>query len=147
MTWFSARVARRAWYILAALFAMEMVGLFIIAPYWNGGLERAEVNALACFVGGIGLVFFLLAVTQPGKRLSTTMNRYMFALLGGMSFNIVTMYVLWATGLPVMNGTIHRGLMGENYWLGPAVLAYAVVVWLAYRASLSKELKVGSITK
>lgn len=143
----SAKVARRAWYILGALFAMETVGLFIIAPYWNGGLERPEVNGLACFVGGIGTVFFLLAVTQPGTRLSTTVNRYMFALLGGMSFNIISTYSLWAMGLPVMNGTIKRGLMGENYWLGPAVLAYAVVIWLAYRASLSKEVKVGSTTK
>lgn len=147
MTWFSAKGARRAWYILAALFAMETVGLFMIAPYWNGGLERAEVNGLACFVGGIGMVFFLLAVTQPGKRFSTTVNRYMFALLGGMSFNIISTYALWAMGLPVMNGTIKRGLMGENYWLGPAVLAYAIVVWLAYRASLAKELKISSITK
>jgi hypothetical protein len=135
----SRKVARRVWYVLCTLFTVETVGMFTIAPYWNGGAIVGEIHALACFVAGAGVTFLLLGMTQPGAGLSTKVNRYLFALMGGLAFNVLVTWGLWAVGYPIVNGTIRRGLMGENYWLGPGILAYAVIVWLVYRSALAKE--------
>ncbi|WP_184108042.1 hypothetical protein [Paraburkholderia fungorum] len=59
--------------------------------------------------------------------------------MGRRACTEVVTWALWAAGYPIVNGTIQRGLMGQNYWLGPVILAYAVVVWLMYRAALAKE--------
>lgn len=135
----SRQVARRIWYALSVLLIAETAGLFIIAPYWNGGALAGEIHALACLAGGAGVTFLLLAITEPGTAFSTRVNRYLFAILGGLACNVVLTWGLWAIGFPITNGTVRRGLMAENYWLGPAVLAYAVIVWLVYRAGLAKE--------
>jgi len=135
----SKQVARKIWYALCVLFIAETVGLFVIAPSWNGGALAGEIHALACLAAGAGVTFLLLAITEPGTALSKRVNRYLFAILGGVAGNVILTWGLWAIGFPIMNGTVQRGLMAENYWLGPAVLAYTVVVWLVYRAGLAKE--------
>ncbi|MFC0698275.1 hypothetical protein [Paraburkholderia humisilvae] len=119
----------------------ETVGMLTLAPYWNGGASVGEFHALALFIAAAGVMFLLLASTEPGTALSTRVNRYMFALMGGVAFNVVATWGLWAIGYPMVNGTIQRGLMAENYWLGPVILAYAVVVWMVYRHALAKETK------
>jgi hypothetical protein len=81
----------------------------------------------------------LLAMTEPGTAFSTQANRYLFAVMGGLAFNAVAAWALWAVGYPLINGMVRRGLMASNYWLGPAILAYAVVLWLFYRGALAKE--------
>lgn len=118
---------------------VEAGGLFVIAPYWNGGTIVGGIHALACLIAGAGITFLLLATTEPGTTFSTRANRYLFAIMGGTAFNLVVTWGLWAVGFPIANWTVRRGLMAENYWLGPAVLAYAVIVWLIYRAGLNKE--------
>ncbi len=135
----SAKTARRTWYALSGLCFLEMAGLMTIAPSWDGGAMLGEIHALAFVVAGLGVMFMLLAVTVPGTTLSTKLNRYLFAVTGGLAFNVVVTWGLWAAGYPVTNGTIRRGLMGSNYWLGPAILAYSVIAWLFYRGSLAKE--------
>jgi hypothetical protein len=135
----SKHIARRIWCALCALFLAETGGLFAVAPYWNGGAIVGEIHALACFVAGAGIAFLLLAITEPGAVFSTRANRYLFAVMGGLAFNVVVTWGLWAVGYPMTNGTVRRGLMAENYWLGPVILAYTVVVWLFYRGGLAKE--------
>ncbi|WP_321809043.1 hypothetical protein [Burkholderia sp. BCC1993] len=129
----------RLWYGLSFVCAMEGFGLLAIAPYWRGGAIIGEINALAMFVFGVASLFFLLGRCEPGKTLGTQGLRYLFALLGGTAVNVVLTWGLWAIGFPIVNGTIRRGLMGANYWLGPAILAYAVLVWLFYRGALRRE--------
>ncbi|KUZ76879.1 hypothetical protein [Burkholderia ubonensis] len=131
--------AGRIWYGLSCVCAIEGLGLLAIAPYWRGGTILGEVNGLAMFVFGVATLFFLLGRCEPGKTLATQGLRYLFALLGGTATNVVLTWGLWSIHFPIVNGTIQRGLMGENYWLGPAILAYAVVVWLFYRSSLNRE--------
>jgi len=135
----SKKTARLIWHALAVVFMVETVGLFTIAPYWNGGAIVGEIHGLACFVAGAGVMFLLLATTEPGSAFSTKANRYMFALMGGLAFDVIVTWGLWAIGYPIVNGTVRRGLMAENYWLGPVILAYAVVVWMAYRHAVAKE--------
>jgi hypothetical protein len=135
----SKTTARRLWYALCVLFMVESAGLFTIAPYWSGGAIVGKIHALACFVSGAGVTFLLLAMNDPGRALLTRANRYLFAVMGGLAFNVVVTWGLWAVGYPMVNGTVRLGLMAENYWLGPVILAYAVVVWLAYRRAISKE--------
>lgn len=139
MKFLSKQVARKIWYALCALSIAETVGLFMIAPHWYGGAIAGEIHALACLAAGAGVTFLLLAITEPGTALSTRVNRCLFAIMGGLAANMILTWGLWAIGVPMINGTIQRGLMAENYWLGPAVLAYAVIVWLFYRAGLAKE--------
>ena len=100
---------------------------------------EGEINALAFFVVGIGVAFLLLARTQPGLTLGTQGLRYLFALIGGSATNVLLTWATWACGFAVSNGTIKRGIMGENYWLGPTMLAYAAIVWLVYRAGRRRE--------
>ncbi|MEB2558812.1 hypothetical protein [Burkholderia cenocepacia] len=98
-----------------------------------------EINDLATYVFGAATLFFLLGRCEPGKTLATQGMRYLFAFIGGTAANVVLTWGLWAIRFPIVNGTIQRGLMEENYWLGPTVLAYAVIVWLFYRRSLNRE--------
>ncbi|WP_423383564.1 hypothetical protein [Burkholderia sp. LMG 32019] len=98
-----------------------------------------EINALALFVVGGAVSFLLLARTTPASSLSTQFSRFMFALMGGTATYVVMTWGLWAVGVPIVTGTVKRGLMAENYWLGPAILAYTVVVWMAYRGALRRE--------
>ena len=135
----SRKTARNIWYALCVLCVAETAGLFMIAPHWNGGSLIGQIDALACVAAGASVTFLLLAITKPGTALSTRVNRYLFAILGGVAGNVILTWGLWAVGIPIMNGTVQRGLMAESYWLGPAVLAYVVIVWLVYRAGLAKE--------
>lgn len=135
----SKGTARRVWSVLVFLCAVETVGLFIIAPLWDGGARVGELYALGCVAAGVGVMFLLLAVTEPGTALSTRVNRYLFAVMGGLACNVIVTWGLWALEVPIKNGTVQRELMAENYWLGPAILAYAVIVWLVYRSGLAKE--------
>ncbi|WP_321935469.1 hypothetical protein [Paraburkholderia sp. J8-2] len=130
---------RRIWTALAAIFVIEAVGLLVIAPSWRGGSIRGSVNALAMMFVGAALAFLLLAITRSGNGIWTRASRYLFAVAGGFAADVVLTWGLWAAGFPIENGTVRRGLMPENYWLGPAMLAYAVVVWVVYRSSLSRE--------
>lgn len=139
MTLVSKNVARRVWYVLCGLCILEVIGLFAVAPYWNGGAVTGEVHALAIIIAGAGVAFLVLAKTDPGAALSTRVSRYTFALMSGLAFNVVVTWSLWAIGYPIVNETVRRGLMESNYWLGPAILAYSVIVWLSYRRSLAKE--------
>ncbi|MEX3555938.1 MAG: hypothetical protein VB131_04880 [Burkholderia gladioli] len=118
---------------------MEFAGLLAIAPHWRDGAIEGEVNALALFILGIAAAFFLLGRCVPGRTLATQWIRYLFALIGGTAANVILTWALWAIGLPIVNGTVQRGLMQEHYWLGPGILAYAVIVWLFYRSSLQRE--------
>jgi hypothetical protein len=102
----SKKAARRLWYALGALFLVETVGLFTIAPYWNRGALAGEIHGLACFAAGLGLTFLLLAITEPGSALSTRANRYLFAVMGGLAFEVVVTWGLWAIGYPIVNGTV-----------------------------------------
>ncbi|RQR65236.1 hypothetical protein [Burkholderia sp. Bp9015] len=131
--------ARQCWYAAFGLFLLEAIGLLTIAPAWKAGTMEGEINVLAFFVAGIGIAFLLLARTRPGSTLGTQGLRYLFALMGGSAANVLLTWATWACGFAVSNGTIKRGIMGENYWLGPTMLAYATIVWLAYRAGLRRE--------
>lgn len=135
----STKAARKVWSALFVLCVVETVGLFTIAPLWDGGVRIGELYALACFAAGVGVMSLLLSITEPGTAPSTRVSRYLFAFMGGLAFNVIVTWGLWALEVPIMNGTVRRGLMAENYWLGPAILAYAVWVWLVYRAGLAKE--------
>ncbi|MDF0506766.1 hypothetical protein POK33_39115 [Burkholderia cenocepacia] len=131
--------ATQRWYAVFALFLMEAIGLLAIAPVWKAGAMIGEINALAFFVFGVGVTFLLLARTRPGLTLGTQGLRYLFALVGGSGANVLLTWATWARGFSVSNGTIMKGLMAENYWLGPTMLAYATIVWLAYRIGLRRE--------
>lgn len=131
--------ARRIWYALSGLCVIEAAGIAILAPSWKGGTLIGEINALALFVVGGAVSFLLLARTTPASSLSTQFSRFMFALMGGTATYVVMTWGLWAVGVPIVTGTVKRGLMAENYWLGPAILAYTVVVWMAYRGALRRE--------
>lgn len=135
----SVRLSRRIWYGAGVLFALEAIGMFLIAPYWRGGAFRGELHALALFIVGGAVILFLLARTEPGTWFGTQVLRYLFALMGGTAANVILTWAFWAAKLPIMNGTIRLDLMAENYWLGPSILVYAVVVWLSYRGSLRRE--------
>ncbi|WP_175816928.1 hypothetical protein [Burkholderia diffusa] len=131
--------ARRIWYALSGLCVVEAAGMAILAPSWKGGTVIGEINALALFVAGGGVLFLLLARTTPAVSLSTQLMRLMFALMGGTATYVLLTWGLWAAGVPIVTGTVKRGLMAENYWLGPSILAYTVVVWMAYRGALRRE--------
>ncbi|WP_156908372.1 hypothetical protein [Burkholderia multivorans] len=118
---------------------MEAAGLLTIAPSWKGGTLEGEINALAFFVAGAATTFLLQARTRPGSSHVTQGLRYLFALMGGSAANLLLTWTAWASGFAVSNGTIKRRIMGENYWLGPTMLAYATILWLAYRAALHRE--------
>jgi len=137
----SNKVARRIWYSLCGFFMIETAGMFTIAPYWNGGAIEGDINALACLMAGGGVTCFLLASSEPGAAFLTRSSRYMFAFIAGLATNVISTWALWAIGYPIINGTIKRGLMAANYWLGPVILAYAVILWLVYRKGLEKEAK------
>ncbi|EDT05907.1 hypothetical protein BamIOP4010DRAFT_0644 [Burkholderia ambifaria IOP40-10] len=113
--------------------------MFLIEPYWQGGTIRGELHALALSIVGGAVMLLLLARTEPGAKFGTQFLRYLFALIGGTAANVILTWAFWALKLPIMNGTIRRDLMAENYWLGPSILVYAVVVWLSYRGSLRRE--------
>lgn len=133
------KLPRRLWFALTCLFAIEAFGLILIAPDWRGGAEQGGINALAMFLIGGAVAFLLLARTRPGAAFWTRASRYLFAFAGGMAANVVLTWGMWAAGFPIDNGTVRRGLMGENYWLGPVLIIYAVLVWLAYRTGLRRE--------
>lgn len=135
----SRKVARRIWYFLCGLCVVETVGMMTLAPGWDGGTIEGELNGLACFIGGAGVTFFLLGMSEPGTSFSTRLSRYMFALCGGLAADVIVTWGLWAIGYPIINGTIRRGLMAANYWLGPLILAYTVFVWLSYRKALARD--------
>ncbi|KWK06090.1 hypothetical protein WM11_11925 [Burkholderia ubonensis] len=131
--------ARQIWYFLAFVCLATFAVLIALAPQWRAGALNGELNALALFAMGIAAVFLSLARTEPGRTISTQCLRYLFALASGTAVNVVLTWGLWAIGFPITNGTVRSGLMERNYWLGPAILVYSVVVWLFYRASLRRD--------
>ncbi|TCG01063.1 hypothetical protein BZM26_09940 [Paraburkholderia strydomiana] len=135
----SAARWRRLWTVLAVICVIEAAGMFVIAPIWNGGSMVGEIHALAVFIASAGLSFFSLATTAPGAALWTHLSRFVFAAAVGLAFDVVVTWALWAVGFPIVNGTVRRGLMEESYWLGPVIMAYAVIMWLSYRRNLAKE--------
>jgi hypothetical protein len=139
----SPKVARRIWYFLCGLCVIETVGMLTLAPVWDAGTIEGELNGLACFIGGAAVTFFLLGMSEPGTSFSTRLSRYMFAVGGGLAANVIVTWGLWAVGYPIINGTVRRGLMAANYWLGPVILAYTVFVWLSYRKGLDRDSKAG----
>jgi hypothetical protein len=138
----SPKVARRIWYFLWGFCAIETVGIFCLAPLWAGGTLEGQLNGLACFMGGATVTFFLLATSDPGRALSTRVSRYVFAVSAGLAADVIATFGLWAIGFPIINGTIRRGLIAANYWLGPVILAYTVFVWFSYRKGLARDGKV-----
>ncbi|PCE30351.1 hypothetical protein BZL54_21915 [Burkholderia ubonensis subsp. mesacidophila] len=131
--------ARQTWHVLAFVCLATFTGLITLAPQWRAGAMKGELNALALFALGIAAVFLSLARTEPGRTMSTRCLRYLFALVSGTAANVVLTWGLWAIGFPITNDTVRSGLMERHYWLGPAILAYSVVVWLFYRASLRRD--------
>ncbi|CAE6794968.1 hypothetical protein R70006_05029 [Paraburkholderia domus] len=107
-------------------------------------------ESLAGLVGGlvfqhgqwtaIGVVFFgLLAaclVTIKTQRAVTgkgfDYSRWSFVAATGLAAYVNSAWILWACGVPLAIGTVQDGRMGENYWLGPVAIVYAVLTFLVY---------------
>lgn len=117
-------------------------GLTAASLFSFGGMgvaSRGAVNALACLIAGVAASFGCLAYYPAAKTPSVQFQRHLFAVVAGLAVYVVSTWGLWAIGVPIENGTVRRGLMSKHYWLGPAVLAYAVVCWVLYRAADAKE--------
>ncbi len=131
--------ARTVWTGLSALTALLAISMLAIARGWQGDITPGQINALALFVVGVAVMFLLLARLTPGRTFQTQGLRFLVAIVGGVAANVNLTWGCWALRVPIDNGTVRRGLMESNYWLGPAILAYAVIAWLSYTHSLRKE--------
>ncbi len=134
---FPPQTARRIWFMLFALSTAESVGAFFAGPYWHGGSALGAFNGLGTFFAGAATTFFLLAKTEPGKSFGARVSRYVFAAAGGYSGKSILMWALWASGLPIAHSA--HVPMADTYWMGPATLVYAVMVWVGYRRALARE--------
>lgn len=96
-------------------------------------------NALACIVAGVALFFAIAGYYPAGSSRAVQWYRYTFGFAAGLAASTICTWGLWAAGVPIDNGTVRRGIMAEHYWLGPAMLAYAVVCWAFYRHAAARD--------
>lgn len=65
----------------------------------------------------------------------------MFCLMAGLALYSNLAYIIWITGYPINLGTVAAGKMGENYWLPPVTLLYAVVLYVMLKRLSKSEFK------
>lgn len=124
--------ARRVWTGLSAFASIEVVGLVLLAP---GYPEPGKLYAIGCLSAGFALASGFLAYYPASRAFNTQVCRYAFAASAGLAAYAVAAWALWAAGVPIDIGTVRDGQMARHFWLGPAVLAWAVVAWVIYRKS------------
>lgn len=103
-----------------------MGGLPIAVELHHGGLV-----ALTClFAGGVlsCYVWWREAANEDRSRLDHCLA-VMTALICGLALYANLTWALWAAGVPIDIGTVRDGRMGENYWLGPFTLVYALACY------------------
>ena len=86
--------------------------------------------ALAC-----GVIAFQRVSRYPnrGPRTAAIAMRLMFGLGVFMAVWACSNDILWRLGIPLRIGTVERGLMAENWWIGPACIVWSVLVYLELR--------------
>lgn len=127
-----SKTAQRIWTGLSAFSVLEVIGLVLLASVHP---EPGKLYALGCLSAGFSVACGLLAYYPASRARDTQVCRYAFAASAGFAAYTITAWALWAAGVPIDIGTVRNGQMSQNAWLGPAVLAWAVVSWVIYRKS------------
>ena len=92
------------------------------------------MTAVACAYAGL-LVACAMWCFQTWRGLAQA-SLFLIALVASLSFGLAlygcAAFLLWALGLQISLRIIEDGRMGEHYWLGPSMLAFAVAsyYWL-----------------
>ena len=98
-------------------------------------VQNGTYIAVGCLMAGVALSCSLWWLFTREKELSVwdVIGRIGFAGSAGLALYSNLAWGLWALGVPMDLGTVREGRMGENYWLGPATLAYAVFCYATIR--------------
>lgn len=88
------------------------------------------IFAASLLVGAITLAW--ATRTRLGEKMPPLLRwptRLSFSLAVFLAAWSNTAYALWAMGVQLTIGTIERGIMGQQWWLGPTCILYAVFVY------------------
>lgn len=122
---------------LAVFSALSTLGGFML------GLQLADGRflAVACLSAGLALtcgLWWRLAAQAPFLRLMRGAFLAMFCGIAGLALYSNLAYLVWIAGFPLAIGTVAHGQMGANYWLPPATLLYAVVLYTILKRSANR---------
>lgn len=81
---------------------------------------------------GVGAMGFL-HTRRCGQKGMAVGLRVVFAVMLTFAVWACVAYALWLAGAPLKIGTIERGIMGEQWWLGPLCLIWAGLAYVEIR--------------
>lgn len=105
-------------------------------------LKMGGVVAWSIFIMGVICAFFFwVKLRKDTHEIPAYMKvlQLVIAVLAGLSLYSNLSWFLWILGIPINIGTVVSGHMLENYWLGPATLAYTALCYYFYQ-SVKKRL-------
>jgi len=118
-------------FTLGAFCGLATLGGFELGfSLWQG-----DYIAIACLSAGMTLCSYLwLTLTKNKSHKGVEWFCLLcFVLASGLALYSNLAWALWALNVPVNIGTVRDGHMGENYWLGPATLLYAVICYVVLK--------------
>ncbi len=72
-----------------------------------------------------------------------TLLRIMFSLMVGLTVWSTTTYILWSLGMDLAIGSVSHGTMSEHWWLPPASLLFAILLYLDLKKLMNKNKNFG----
>lgn len=117
-------MSRRTFAFAAVILAaMAATGVGHGVAIGNGGLV-----AWGCLFAGCSLALFLASreLFNGPEHWSIRVMALSYVGGAGVALYVILAWALWALEAPMAIGTVRDGRMGEHYWLGPAVLCYAI---------------------
>jgi hypothetical protein len=105
-------------------------------------LLSGDCLALACFSSGFTLAAYLwwsMAKHRQNIIGVNFINLVMFVSCSGLALYSNLAYLLWGFGLPIALHVGDRDEVGRLYWLPPALLLYAILMWIVIRLQAKKN--------
>lgn len=100
-------------------------------------LKMGGIVAWSIFIMGVICAFFLwVKLRKDTHELPAYMQvlQLVIGVLAGLSLYSNLSWFLWILGIPINIETVVSGHMPENYWLGPATLAYTALCYYFYQS-------------
>jgi hypothetical protein len=123
---------------LAVFNALSALGGLILGVQLTDG----RFLAVACLSAGMALacgLWWRMAAQAPYVRMMKGLFLAIFCVIAGLAMYSNLAYLLWIAGYPLAIGTVASGKMGENYWLPPATLLYAVFLYMLLHQSAKRR--------